>query len=115
MDFPSTDDFLGAFGIEPAEEDPSDAYCRYIKTSSSGELEVDFSFSAVSESFQVVLRCSGKEVATVSSEKAQSIEIWQEQSGSGIHVVFGINGVTSEAWINLEPELNFRWWTLRSE
>lgn len=115
MNFPSTDDFLEAFGIEPVEEDPSMAYCRYVKTAASGELQIDISFSAVTESFQVVLRCSGREVATISSEKVKSIELRRDGSGSGVYVVFDIGGVTSEAWVKLEPELNCRWWTLRSE
>lgn len=114
MDFPSTDDFLQEFGISPVEEEPSMAYCRYVKASSGGELEVDVSFSAVSESFQVVLRCNGNEVAKVSSEKVKSIEIRQDVSCSGIYVVFDIHGLTSAAWIELEPRLNFRWWALRS-
>jgi hypothetical protein len=34
MKFPSTGEFLEAFGIEPIEEDPSMAYCRYVKNQS---------------------------------------------------------------------------------
>lgn len=114
MDFPNTDDFLAEFGIEPVEEDPSMAYCRYVKMAPGGELEVDISFSAVAESFQVVLRCGGHEVATVSSEKVKSIELRHDGSGSGVHVVFDIHGVTSEALVTLEPELSCSWWTLRN-
>lgn len=55
MDFPSTVDFLAAFGIEPVEEDPCMAYCRYVKQSKDRLHELDISFSAVAESFQVVL------------------------------------------------------------
>jgi len=69
MEFPSTFDFLETFGIEPIEEDPSMAYCRYVKRSSDGRLELDMSFSAVADSFQVVLRCDGKKVMAVSSER----------------------------------------------
>jgi hypothetical protein len=113
MEFPSKDEFLGVFGIEPVEENPNMAYCRYVKTGSAGKLEIDFSFSAVTESFQVVLRCGGEEVAEVSSEKVKSIKISQDNLASYVHVVFDIDGVTSEALIRLEPELNCRWWTLR--
>lgn len=115
MGFPNSDDFLNAFGIEPIEEDPSMAYFRYVKTSPRGGLEIDFSFSAVAASFQVVLSCSGHEIATVSSEKVKSIELRHDGFGSGVHVVFDIQGITSEALITLEPKLNCRWWTLRSE
>lgn len=114
MIFPSTNDFLEAFGIEPVEEDPSMAFCRYIKSASVGALDIDLSFSAVTESFQVVLRCGGREVATVSSEKVKSIEIQRDGCGSGVHVVFDIEGVTSEAIVKLEPDLSCNWWTLRS-
>lgn len=116
MKFPSTQDFLEKFGIAPIEEDPSLAYCRYVKTSSSiEEMEVDISFSAVSDSFQVILRIKGKDVAIISSERTELVEIFKESAGSGIRAVFDLQGVTSEAIINLEPELTCRWWTLRTE
>lgn len=115
MNFPTRDDFLDVFGIEPTEEDPSMAYCRYVKVSSSGELEIDISFSVVSESFQIVLRYKGNEVAMISSEKVAFMEIKSNGSDSSIRVVFDIRGVTSEAVVKFEPELNFHWWTLRSE
>ncbi|OLO02611.1 hypothetical protein [Salinicola socius] len=115
MNFPSTNDFLENFGLEPLEEDPSMAYCRYVKMAPAEELEVDISFSAVADSFQAVLRCSRREVVTLSSEKVRSIKIQNDALGSGVHVVFDIHGVTSEALVKLEPELNIRWWTLRSE
>ena len=114
MNFPSKYDFLEAFGIEPAEEDSSMAYYRYVKPSPNGELEIDISFSAISHSFQVVLRCRGHVVATVSSEKVKFIQLRSDKSGDGIHVVFDIQGVNSEVWVKLEPEVNFHWWVLRS-
>lgn len=114
MEFPSTTDFLEAFGIEPVEEDPSMAYCRYVKRSSDGLQELDISFSAVAESFQVVLRCGGNELVTVSSEKVRLVELRHDQSGSGVHVVFDVHDGTSEAVVTLEPDLHCRWWTLRS-
>lgn len=114
MKFPSTDDFLQAFGIEPIEEDSSLAYCRYAKQSPDGELEIDISFSAVSESFQVVLRHNGCDVVTVSSEKARLVEIFSDESGSGIRAIFNLGDVMSEAVVTFEPKLTCRWWTLRS-
>lgn len=42
-------------------------YCRYVKRSIHGLQALDISFSAVAGWFQVVLRCGGKEVMTVSS------------------------------------------------
>lgn len=114
MEFPSTSDFLDAFGIEPVEEDPSMAFCRYVKQSSDGFQELDFSFSAVAESFQVALRCSGKELAKISSEKVKLIELRRDHAGSGVHVVFDVRDGTSEAIVTLEPDLHCHWWTLRS-
>lgn len=114
MNYPSTADFFDAFGIEPVEEDPNMAYCRYLKESIDGLQELDISFSAVADSFQVVLRCGGKEVMTVSSEKVRLVEIRRDRSGSAIHVVFDIHDGTSEAVVTLEPDLHCRWWTLRS-
>ena len=113
MEFPSTVDFLETFGIEPIEEDPSMAYYRYVKQSNDGRQELDISFSAVSESFQVVLRCGGKEAMTVSSEKVRLVELRRDHSGSGVHVVFDVRDGTSEAAVTLEPDLHCHWWTLR--
>ncbi|WP_137940383.1 hypothetical protein [Chitinivorax sp. B] len=114
MKFPSTADFLEVFGIEPVEEDPSMAYCRYVKQSSDGLQELDISFSAVAESFQVVLRCSGKELVRVSSERVQFIELQQDMSSFRVHVVFDVLDGASEVVVTLEPELHCHWWTLRS-
>ena len=113
MKFPSELDSLESFGIEPVEVDASMACCRYVKTSDDGAVELDFSFSAVSESFQVVLRCAGHEMASVSSENASLIEIRATQRGTGIHVVFDARGGKSEAEMTLEPSLHCSWWYVR--
>ena len=111
MEFPSAFEFLEMFGIDPAEDGPE--CCRYVKLSTDGQHELDISFSAVADSFQVVLRCAGKDMMAVSSEKVHSIKLRCDESGSGVHVVFDICGVTSEAVIILEPDLHCRWWTLQ--
>jgi len=114
MEFPSVADFLEVFGIEPVEEDPSMAYCRYVKQSNDGEQELDISFSAVAESFQVVLRCGSKEVMSVSSERVRLIELRHDHSSSGVHVVFDVRDGASEAVVTLEPDLHCHWWALRT-
>ena len=114
MEFPSTNDFLEEFGIEPIEVDPSLALCRYTKKSANSELEVDISFSAVMASFQVVLRLAMQEVAIISSENVKSIELVRDSSGAGVHVVFNIGESISEARVIFEPEVSCRWWTLRN-
>lgn len=114
MNFPSAFDFLETFGLEPIEEDPSLAYCRYVKQSSDGLQELDISFSGVAESFQVIFRCGGKSVVTLSSEKVKMVQVRRDQSGVGLHVSFDLNDVSSEALITLEPDLHCRWWLLRS-
>jgi hypothetical protein len=114
MLFPSENDFLEEFGIQPVEVDPSLAFCRYIKKSKDSELEVEISFSAVMKSFQVVLRLAKQELAIVSSESVQSIALVRDNSGAGVHVVFDICESTSEARVMLEPEISFRWWTLQN-
>ena len=113
MEFPSTTDFLEAFGIEPVEEDPGMAYCRYVKQSSDGLQELDISFSAVAESLQVVMRCGGRELVTVSSEMVRLIELRRDHSGSRVHVVFDVRDGASEVVVTLEPDLHCHWWTLR--
>jgi hypothetical protein len=114
MEFPSADDFLEEFGIEPVEIDPSLSLCRYIMKSHSSDLEVDFSFSAVMGSFQVVLRLAEQELAIISSESVRFIELFRDDAGAGVHVVFDICNSTSETWVMLEPDVSVRWWILRS-
>lgn len=75
MKYPSTDDFLEEFGIEPVEVDPTLALSLYRVKSRSGDVEVDVSFSVVMGSFEVVLKVSGQELATVSSESVKTIEL----------------------------------------
>ena len=113
MNFPSELDFLEEFGIEPVDVDHSTAYCRYRKKSDDGLLALDFSFSAVSKSFQVVLSCAGNEIATVSAEDVRNIEIRRNQKGHGVHVVFGKDEGISEAEVTLEPALHCLWWSLK--
>lgn len=105
---------MEAFGLEPIDEDESMAYCRYVKRSDDGTRELDFSFSAVTDSFQVGFRCGGMEVMLVSSEKVRLIELRNDRSGTGVRVVFDFQGATSEAVVTLEPELHCYWWTLRN-
>lgn len=114
MEFPSANDFLEEFGIEPVEVDPGLALCRYTKKSKNSELEVDISFSAVMASFQVVLRLAMQELAIISSENVKSIELVRDSSGAGIRVVFDICESISEARVIFEPEVSCRWWTLRN-
>ncbi|HEY1026491.1 MAG TPA: hypothetical protein VGE28_02580 [Pseudomonas sp.] len=114
MKFPSVNDFLMEFGIEPVELDPSLSLCRYIVKSRSSELEVDFSFSDVMGSFQVVLRLAEQELAIISSESVKFIELFRNDEGAGVHVFFDIYDSISEAWVMLEPDVSCRWWTLRN-
>lgn len=113
MNFPSELDFLESFGIEPISVDPSTAFCRYTKKSPDGCSEVDFSFSAVAESFQVAFRCSGEEVACLSAEGVSLIEFDKTPKGSGVRVKFDVNGLRSEAEITLEPIVHCSWWSIR--
>lgn len=113
MEFPSENDFLEEFGIEPIEVDPSLALCRYTVKSINSDFELEFSFSAVMESFQVVLRLTMQELAVISSENVKSIEMVRDNSEAGVRVVFEICGSISEARVIFEPDLSCRWWTLR--
>lgn len=113
MKFPSESDFLEEFGIEPIEVDPNLALCRYTMKSKNSDLEVDLSFSAVMNSFQVVLNLAGQELAVISSENVKFIELLRNGSEAGVRVVFDICDSISEARILFEPDLSCRWWTLR--
>ncbi|MDR0208991.1 MAG: hypothetical protein LBJ33_07485 [Pseudomonas putida] len=113
MEFPSEDDFLEEFGIEPVEVDPGLALCRYTIKSRNSDLELDISFSAVMKSFQVVLKLTMQELAVISSENVKSIEVVRDGSVAGVHVVFDVCDSISEARVIFEPDLSCRWWTLR--
>lgn len=112
MNFPSELDFLEAFGLEPVEEDLSIGMCRYIKYSKTPGVEIDISFSAIMKSFQVSLRLSKQEIATISSENVSSIKIVNDSQGEGLHIIFDICGSISEARVTLDPEITCRWWTI---
>ncbi|WP_323115089.1 hypothetical protein [Pseudomonas guariconensis] len=113
MEFPSEDDFLEEFGIEPVEVDPGLALCRYTIKSRNSDLELDISFSAVMKSFQVVLKLTMQELAVISSENVESIEVVRDGSVAGVRVVFDVCDSISEARVIFEPDLSCRWWTLR--
>lgn len=114
MIFPSSYEFLEKFGIEPVEKDDGIGLYRYIKKGEKTEFEIDISFSVIMRSFQVTLRCSGREISTVSSEGVQSIKIVKDKFGEGLNVVFNINATLSEARVILEPDISFRWWILHN-
>jgi hypothetical protein len=114
MEHPSVFDFLETFGLEPVEEDADmGTYC-YVKQSNNGLQELEISFSAIDESFQVILRSGGKEFVSICSEKAEFVKLWQDRSGSGVYAEFNIDEVKSKAVVTLEPNLHCRWWILRN-
>ncbi|MFB4392838.1 MULTISPECIES: hypothetical protein [unclassified Pseudomonas] len=114
MRFPRENDFLEEFGISPIEVDPGLALIRFLVKSNDGNVELDFSFSAVMESFQVVWRFANRDMMVISSEKVSAIEMIRDDSGAGIRVVFDVCESISEARVNIEPDISCRWWTLRS-
>lgn len=114
MKFPSELEFLDAFGIEPCEVDQAMAYCRYSRQSNDGLIELEFSFSGVSRSFQVTVKVFGKELILISSEGVVQIDIRPTIHGSGIHVLFETRDGASEAEVTLEPILHCSWWNLRN-
>lgn len=114
MNFPSKFEFLEEFGLEPIDEDPSLAYCRYEKSLPNEKAKIDFSFSAVSNSFQVSLFFDEKEFFTISSENVQEIKIRSENSKKEISVLFDISGMNSQALITLEPDIKCQWWSIRN-
>jgi hypothetical protein len=114
IECPSENDFFEAFGIRPIETDPDMACEFYVKQSNDGLQEIEISFSLVALSFQVVQRCGGKETMVISSEKLRHIELYKDDSGSGIRAVFEIDNVKSEVVVILQPDLYVHWWTLAS-
>lgn len=115
MNFPEKDEFLQVFGMEPVEEDASIALCRYRVHSESSNLDLLLSFSAVQESFEVVLYCARQEVINFVSERTTKIELYRDSSGAGVRAYFDVSGVQAEAIVTLEPEIKCRWWLIRTE
>ena len=112
MTFPSEEEFLAAFGVEPAESDPSHGYFLYAFEDCGGPLNVMISFNAIERSFQVRLLIAGRDVIVVSSEKVESLRIQQDGRSSGLRAIFNVDGVISEAEVIVSPALSCRWWTL---
>ena len=115
MVFPDKDQFLQAFGIEPMEEDPSLALCRYKVRSDERDLELLITFSAVQKTFELLLYCSGHEVINLVSERTTKIELYRDSSGDGVRACFDIDGAQAEAIVTLAPEIKCRWWLIRAE
>lgn len=112
MTFPSEEEFLFAFGAEPAESDPSDGYFLYAFEDCGGPLKAMISFNVIERSFQVRLLIAGRDVIVVSSEKVESLRIHQDRRGSSLRAIFDIDGIISEAEVIVSPALSCRWWTL---
>jgi len=115
MKTPCVEDFMECFGMTPVEEDPEMAYFLYTRKSNDGKLEIDFSFGEITNSFHILLRCCGREVGKIYSEKMQKIEIRKGKYRSGINVVFEISGCASEVDIIFEPDLYCHWRILQIE
>ena len=114
LKFPKPVDFLEELGIDPVEVDPSLMLSRYVKKSKNGEFEIDVSFSAAMESFQVVMRKDTHELAMVSSEGGRSIKLVSEGLEVRLDVIFDIFGAMGEAKVILEPDVSFQWWLIRN-
>jgi len=115
MQIPCIEDFMECFGMEPIEKDPEMAYLRYIKTSDDGAWGLDFSFSGIMRSFQVVFRHAEKEIGRICSERTKKVEIRMDKFSSGVHVEFEISGCTAEANIILDPYMHCNWSILMHE
>lgn len=112
MEFPDEFVLLEEFGLEQVDIDPNMAYVCYRKSDADSALEMDLSFSEVDKSFQIVMRCMGRELAVVSSERLSSIWIERDEAGSKLRIKFDISGVAAEAMVRTEPSIYYHWWTI---
>jgi hypothetical protein len=112
MTFPSEEEFLAVFGVEPAESDLSVGYFLYVFEDSGGPLKAMVSFNVTERSLQVRLLIAGRDEIVVSSEKVESLRIHQDGGSSGLRAVFNIDGMVSEAEVIVSPTLSCRWWNL---
>lgn len=112
MKFPDVDEFLEVLGVEPVEWDESTLMFRYSFGSVDDSLTVEVSFSVVMKSFQVKIFMGGREISMASTEGVGSIELISKEGRKGIHAKFGVEGLSAEAIVIVEPELACRWWSL---
>lgn len=115
MRFPNKDEVFQEFGIEPIEEDPSLALCRYKFHSREFNLDLLVTFSAVQESFEVIVFCLGQEIINIVSERTEKVELYRDSTGRGLRASFEISGMQAEAVVILEPKVSCRWWLIKNE
>ncbi len=113
MDIVSEFDFLDVFGLEPEDKDISIGYFRYIKKSDCN-VELDFSFSAILKSFQIIFRLDGKEIYLFSSESLLSLKLQQTLKGDGVYIEFNYANTKSVGELTLKPNVHFHYWSMVS-
>lgn len=112
MKFPSDEEFIDCLGLHPVETDADMAYAKFSTMDSEGVI-ADFSYSAVSQSFQVVISCVGREVALLSSECVESIDVFESAGESGVRVACKIGGIDTEISLTTSPRIRCKWWLLK--
>lgn len=112
MNTPGREDFLAAFGLEPAEEDALTALCRYVVI--RGDQELELSFSAVTDSVHVLLRVDGRECVNFLSESVQSVDITNDARGPGVRLVIEAPGEQAEGFVGIDTAVHFHYRRLRT-
>ncbi len=111
MKHPTELEFLEALDIEPIEKNVEESFYRFLLSYEKENTELEFSFSGVEDSFQVILRTGGRTIALISSEKAEEIEILEGHHGPFLKILFQIEGFAAQATLHLLP-LPYCEWTL---
>ena len=114
MQYPSEQDFLELLDLEAEIRDEGALAVHYTITTESSPLQVEFSFSPVTDSFQAALSHSSQLISTISSDNVLDIQITKSAQKSVICVQMKYEGMTSEATITVSPSIHMNWWTLRS-
>lgn len=111
MIHPVENDFLEMFGLEPVLVEPDLGLVAYRIGAGKG-VQVEFSFSLVMRSFQVVTSVDEVVVSVVSSEGVGSIQLFERNGKAGLEVAFNSRGGESKAVLVMEPEVSLMWSTL---
>ena len=114
MIYPTREDFLIAFGIEPVKVDGDLGLYHYLLRSNEEDADLEISFSSVYRSFQATIIFQDRTIATISSEMVAKIELNNDIGNSMIRVIFEINGLIAEAVVKIEPKITLHWWILKN-
>ncbi|MGB3692878.1 MAG: hypothetical protein WBG70_16110 [Spirulinaceae cyanobacterium] len=115
FNIPSELEFLEAFGVEPKNAKPSDGFWDYIFEGENG-LSLRLSFNQHEGSIQTALIQGKFEIATISHEGAENLEIVSMVNGNTkLLGTCNYGNETINLVIEISPKLYVSWSSLKNE